>query len=152
MTLNAGLRWEPYFGQNMPNGAVSNFSLENFRNGIRSQVYKNAPVGMLFPGDPGVNTRGINTRWWNISPRAGIAWDVAGDGRTAIRSSYAMNYDLPTGQFMYRLATGAPFSSRTAVDGNRCSKIPTAGFPGDRYTRSRSRRRRTRRFPPTRNS
>jgi hypothetical protein len=130
VTLNAGVRWEPYFGQNMPNGAVSNFSLENFRNGIGSQVYANAPKGMLFPGDPEVNTRGIKTRWWNVSPRAGIAWDVAGDGRTAIRSSYAMNYDLPTGQFMYRLATGAPFSSRTAVDGNRRFEDPYRDWPG----------------------
>jgi len=130
VTLNAGVRWEPYFGQNMPNGAVSNFSLENFRNGVGSQVYANAPKGMLFPGDPGVNTRGIKTQWWNVSPRAGIAWDVAGDGRTAIRSSYAMNYDLPTGQFMYRLATGAPFSSRTAVDGNRRFEDPYRDWPG----------------------
>ena len=130
LTVNAGVRWEPYFGQNMPNGAVSNFSLENFRKGVRSKVYTNAPAGMLFPGDPGVDSRGIKTRWLNISPRAGIAWDVAGDGRTAIRSSYAMNYDLPTGQFMYRLATGAPFSTRVAVDGNRRLEDPYKDFPG----------------------
>jgi len=130
ITVNAGLRWEPYFGQNLRNGAVSNFSLENFRKGTRSQVYKNAPVGMVFPGDPGVNTKGINTRWWNLSPRAGVAWDVTGDGRTAVRSSYAMNYDLPTGQFMYRIATGSPFSSRNNVDGQLLFEDPYRGFPG----------------------
>ena len=151
VTLNFGLRWEPYLGQNMQNGAVSNFSNENFSNGIRTEVYKNAPVGMLFPGDPGVNTKGINTQWWNLSPRAGIAWDVAGDGRTAVRSSYAMNYDLPTGQFMYRLATGAPFSSRPAVE-NTLLEDPYRGFPGGQIHRCRSRQPRTRRLPPTRNS
>ncbi len=129
VTLNLGLRWEPYFGQNMTNGAVANFSVESFRQGARSQVFRNAPAGVLFPGDPGINTRGISTRWSNFSPRAGVAWDVAGDGRTAVRSSYAMNYDLPTGQFMYRLATGAPFSSRLAIEGVTLDD-PYRGYPG----------------------
>ena len=32
------------------------------------------------------------------SPRAGVAWDAGGDGRTAVRASYAMVYDFPTGK------------------------------------------------------
>src|SRR5436190_9110718 len=31
----------------------------------------------------------------NFGPRAGIAWDVTGDGRTVFRSGYALTYDLP---------------------------------------------------------
>jgi len=31
----------------------------------------------------------------NFGPRAGIAWDVSGDGRTSVRSGYALTYDLP---------------------------------------------------------
>ena len=45
LTLNVGLRWEPYFGQNITNGAVSNFVLENFRQGIKTQRFTNAPAG-----------------------------------------------------------------------------------------------------------
>ena len=92
-------------------------------------VQRTPPSGCSFRVTPASTPRGINTRWWNLSPRAGVAWDVAGDGRTAVRSSYAMNYDLPTGQFMYRLATGAPFSSRTAVE-NTLLEDPYRGFPG----------------------
>jgi outer membrane receptor protein involved in Fe transport len=33
LTLNVGLRWEPYFGQAITNGAVSNFVHENFQQG-----------------------------------------------------------------------------------------------------------------------
>ena len=29
--MNGGLRWEPFFGQNVRNNAISNFDLENFR-------------------------------------------------------------------------------------------------------------------------
>ena len=45
VTINAGLRWEPYFGQNVTSGAVYNFSRENFRNNVRSQTFVNAPAG-----------------------------------------------------------------------------------------------------------
>ncbi|MBI4484751.1 MAG: TonB-dependent receptor [Acidobacteria bacterium] len=130
VTLNVGMRWEPYFGQEFENGAVVNFSLENFRQGVRSQTYLNAPPGLLFPGDPGVSKRGINTQWKNFSPRAGVAWDVHGDGRTALRSSYAMNYDLPTGQFMSLASRSAPFGNRVTLNGTFDFDDPWRGFPG----------------------
>jgi carboxypeptidase family protein/TonB-dependent receptor-like protein len=31
----------------------------------------------------------------NFGPRAGLAWDVTGDGRTSLRAGYALTYDLP---------------------------------------------------------
>ena len=73
VTINAGLRWEPYFGQNVLNGAVYNFSLDNFRKGIKTSVFKNAPAGLLYPGDPGFppGRTGLNKQWWNLSPRVG---------------------------------------------------------------------------------
>ena len=45
------------------------------------------------PGFPTGQT-GLNKQWWNLSPRVGVAWDVHGDGRLAVRSSYAMAYDF----------------------------------------------------------
>ena len=43
----------PYFGQNVLNGAIYNFSLDNFRNNVKSTVFTNAPAGLIYPGDPG---------------------------------------------------------------------------------------------------
>ena len=57
LTLNAGLRWEPYFGTNFDNGAISNFVLDNFRGGVKSTVYVNAPAGLIYPGRPRVPRR-----------------------------------------------------------------------------------------------
>jgi hypothetical protein len=37
----------------MRNGEISNFSIDNFRNGVTSSVYTNAAPGLLYPGDPG---------------------------------------------------------------------------------------------------
>ena len=130
LTLNLGLRWEPYFGQVLRNGAQVGWSHDNFTKGIISTQFKNAPPGLLFPGDPGYNNKGMETRWWNMSPRLGLAWDVSGDGRTAIRSSYAMNYDFPSGQFMYKAAVGTPFSNRVALSGTLSLADPWAGYPG----------------------
>jgi hypothetical protein len=31
----------------------------------------------------------------NFGPRAGVAWDVTGDGKTSVRSGYSLTYDLP---------------------------------------------------------
>src|SRR4030095_7772660 len=31
----------------------------------------------------------------NFGPRAGLAWDVMGDGRTSVRAGYSLTYDAP---------------------------------------------------------
>jgi hypothetical protein len=118
VTVNGGLRWEPYFGQNILNGAISNFSMENFRSNVRSTVFLNAPAGLIYPGDAGYPSgkSGLNTQWWNFSPRAGIAWDVTGDGRTAVRSSYALVYDFPTAEYHNINAQAPPFGNRSLVE------------------------------------
>jgi len=63
-------------------------------------VFRNAPAGLIYPGDPGFpkGNTGLNTQWTNLSPRAGVAWDVHGDGRLAVRSSYSMGYDFMPGE------------------------------------------------------
>ena len=119
VTLNMGVRWEPYLGQIVDNGAIANFVLDNFRQGIKTKRFANAPAGLIYPGDPGfpAGKTGMNKQWLNMSPRAGVAWDVSGDGRTAIRSSYGLNYDFPSAQFLYIAASASPFSNRVELNG-----------------------------------
>ena len=114
VTVNAGLRWEPYFGQQvLRDGAPSNFSMDNFRNNVRSTVFRNAPAGLIFRGDPGFpgGRTGLNTQWWNLSPRVGVAWDVTGDGRMAVRSSYGIAYDFQAGDYHNMTVRSAPFGN-----------------------------------------
>jgi hypothetical protein len=117
ITLNAGLRWEPFFGQNMLWGAITNFSPDNFRQGIKSTVFRKAPAGLLYPGDEGFPSgrSGFKNQWWNLSPRGGVAWDVYGDGRMAVRSSYGIAYDFPIGEYLFTLASGPPYGNRSRV-------------------------------------
>ena len=124
VTLNAGLRWEPFFGQNVRNNAVSNFSLDNFRQGKKTTVYNNAPAGLVYPGDADFPSgkSGLNNQWLNVAPRVGMAWDVTGDGRTAVRTSYGLGYDFQSASYLFISASAPPFSSRLRVN------LPAGGF------------------------
>jgi len=117
MTINAGVRWEPYFGQSVSNGAIYNFNINNFRNNVKSTVFVNAPAGLLYPGDKGfpAGKTGLNKQWLNFSPRAGFAWDLTGDGRMALRASYGISYDFPTAERHNINAQAPPFGNRSLV-------------------------------------
>jgi hypothetical protein len=118
VTINAGLRWEPYLGQNVTNGSVYNFSRDNFTNNVKTSQYVNAPAGLIYPGDSGFppGLSGVNKQWLNISPRVGLAWDLSGDGRAAIRGSYGLTYDMPNGEYELINANSPPFGNRTLVE------------------------------------
>jgi hypothetical protein len=133
LTLNSGVRWEPYFGQNVTNNAIYNFSMDNFRKNVKSNVFVNAPAGLLYPGDdgfPGGQT-GLKKQWLNFSPRVGLAWDVNGNGRMAVRSSYGISYDFPTAERHNINASAPPFGNRSLiVDPAGLFDNPYAAFPG----------------------
>ena len=132
VTLNVGLRWEPYFGTNFKDATISNFVRENFDAGIKSTVYINAPAGLIYPGDPGFpeGTSGLKKQWMNLSPRVGAAWDVHGDGRLAVRTSYAINYDYPGAVFQNTAVQAAPFNNRLDLIGNLPFDDPYRVIPG----------------------
>jgi hypothetical protein len=117
VTLNYGLRWEPFFGQNLTDEAITVFSQEAFDQRRRSTVFLNAPVGLLYYGDEGFPDRrsGMEIQWLNFSPRAGLAWDVSGNGRTAVRASYSLAYDFPTGEVHLINSTSPPFGNRLSI-------------------------------------
>jgi hypothetical protein len=117
ITVNAGLRWEPFFSQNLTRGANTIFDRDLFRQNARSTVFRNAPAGFIYPGDAGFppGTSGLNKKWTNFSPRIGVGWDVRGDGRLAVRSSYALMYDYPGGEYFNNLAAAPPYGNRTLI-------------------------------------
>ena len=122
VTLNYGVRWEPWFPQQHQNGAIYNFSTERFRAGQRSTVFPQAPPGFTYPGDEGFPSKaGMHPEWLNVLPRVGVSWDPTGDGRTSIRAGYGMNSDFIAGQFFFDAAGAPPFGleqrlTRTGFD------------------------------------
>ena len=117
VTFNLGLRWEPYLGTSVDSGAVYNFNHDNFLRGVKSNVFVNAPAGMLYPGDAGFPSgmTGLNKQWTNFSPRIGVAWDVTGNGRMALRASYALAYDFMAGDYHNINSSAPPFGNRSLI-------------------------------------
>jgi hypothetical protein len=113
ITLNYGLRWEPWFPQQHQNGAIYNFSPDRFRAGTRSVVFPQAPPGFTYPGDEGFpnGKAGMFTNWLNFAPRVGVAWDPKGDGRMSVRAGYGMNGEFVNGQFFINTANAPPWGS-----------------------------------------
>lgn len=133
LTVNYGLRWEPYLNGRLLNGQVSHFDMANFLANVHSSVFPNAPAGTLYPGDAGFDTGGRpnKTTWSNFAPRFGVAWDPKGDGKTLIRASWGMFYDMPHTLFYYNYATEPLWgSSITSINPPGGFANPWLGYPG----------------------
>jgi len=124
VTLNYGVRWEPYLAALDNNGFQQAFSRENFDKGIRSQTYPNAPVGLMFKGDPGFPDNGTNNknRLAQFAPRIGIVWDPRGDNVQTFRAGIGHYYDSPRLWAYGRHPLNPPFGNRVnAVAPTTCT-------------------------------
>jgi hypothetical protein len=131
LTVNMGVRWEPFLPQGLNNGAVYTFSMDRFNKGIKSAVYKNAPAGLLYAGDSGfIGNQGVANRFNQFAPRIGLAFDPKGDGKTSIRASFGMFYDYPNIQIMSNPAAAPPFGNTVTLTGPINLADPWATYPG----------------------
>ncbi|HVR70391.1 MAG TPA: TonB-dependent receptor [Vicinamibacteria bacterium] len=93
LTLNLGVRYElpiPFVDKNDAITAV--------HVGVQSQKFKDAPRGLVYPGDPGVPRGVVPTDKNNVAPRLAAVWDPTGRGRTSIRAAWGLFYDALAGQ------------------------------------------------------
>lgn len=130
LTINFGLRYEPYFPWREIKGRVEQFRPENYYSGTRSRVFFNAPPGLVFFGDPGMPFDGVTGNFTNFAPRAGFAYDLTGDGKTSLRGGAGMYYDSRTaGVINNRFADITPFSPQVSItDPQGPFSNPVLGF------------------------
>jgi hypothetical protein len=113
LTLNYGVRWDRI----RPWDEKFN-QLQTLVKGQQSQVFPNAPQGLVFPGDPGV-PRSLAPARNNFAPRIGIAWSPAGSsslekffggaGSTSIRLGYGMFYTAYEGLSAGIMSANPPY-------------------------------------------
>jgi hypothetical protein len=134
LTVNLGLRWEPFLPTQVNNGAIYTFDYGRFQQGIKSTVFSNAPPGLYFSGDPGFEGKaGIKNRYDQFAPRVGLAFDPKGDGKTAIRASFGISYDFPNVQIYSTEATAPPFGDQTTVNGPEPFGAPFTNLAGGNF-------------------
>jgi hypothetical protein len=125
LTLNLGLRWDPYFPYTEEKGRVVCFAP-----GQKSQRFPNAPAGLLYGGsnnDPGCPAQtGSYPDRANFGPRLGFAYRLGDNGKTVIRGGVGMYYTPPGNHDSNGLVDTAPFGPRFNLAGNLNFQDPFA--------------------------
>ncbi len=119
LTVNYGVRWNPFIPVQFTQSDGSSFDLSNFVAGKRSTAIPSAPPGFLFAGDSGYNGRsGMNSAFNHFEPRVGFAFDPFGDGKTSIRGSVGNAYDFIFQGIHQNSSSNAPFRLTILNAGN----------------------------------
>jgi hypothetical protein len=125
LTLNLGLRYEFITDPTETNGHVS--SVRDIRVDVNPTCADVRYCLQASDSDKLFN----NPSRRNFSPRAGFAWDVRGDGRTAVRGGAAILYDVATfGSAI--LGLNWPYSATTRAAGNFQLPLVFPEGPGGR--------------------
>lgn len=96
LTLNGGLRYEFH---TLPGDIYE-------RDSALPDLTGSEPVtGQLYE----------NSSYKNISPRGGFAWDVSGDGRTAVRGGYGLYFNNNSHQNLIVTVTNPPATPRPVI-------------------------------------
>jgi hypothetical protein len=131
LTLNGGVRWEPYRSPYDAAGKGAFFDRKRFDQGIVSSIYPNAPPGVYFQGEGGIpDTNAWQANHWKrVGPRLGLAWDPKGDGLTVIRAAYGIFFDFPHMHQYGGKRDTAPKGASIVVNSPSMDD-PWASFPG----------------------
>jgi hypothetical protein len=118
LTLNYGLRWDRVAPWTEKYNQISTFVA-----GAQSDVFPGAPVGILYPGDPGVPNTLAPIGELSFAPRVGIAWSpqaapgslieklLGAPGTTSIRTSFGNFYTAIDALSIGVLAANAPYGT-----------------------------------------
>nr|MCU0248508.1 TonB-dependent receptor [Bryobacter sp.] len=111
LTLNYGLRYEFY-----PPPLEKNERSASFFDQHKSSKFPNAPLGLAFQGDQGIPAAFINPDQNNWAPRVGVAYDVFGNGKLALRGAYGLYYSFPSLQVRVYSASQFPYNVRITIN------------------------------------
>jgi Carboxypeptidase regulatory-like domain/TonB-dependent Receptor Plug Domain len=106
LVLTLGLRYE----YNTPKSDTEGRTFSVIP-GEQSHRFTNAPLGMVFPGDPGAPIGTNFPAKKNFAPRFGFALDPTGSGKTSVRGGFGVFYDILKGEDNLQFNGQPPFVS-----------------------------------------
>lgn len=106
LTLNLGIRWDPDLAPTSVGGRGAAFVA-----GQQSTAFPNAPQGIIFPGDKGMNAQLRPSSYGYWEPRIGIAYQPSSMPKTSFHAAFGL-FSGPVPYSSYNhVADVAPFSS-----------------------------------------
>jgi len=102
VTVSYGIRYELPFNWYQPKNQWG-----TFEQGVQSRVITTAPVGLVFPGDPGIGRGIVKTDYNNIGPRFGVSWDPFKRGAFVVRGGAGVFFDAINSDIIQN--TGQPY-------------------------------------------
>ena len=124
LTLNYGVRYEPFIPWHNLIGRMGGFNPTLWQSNTHSTVFPLAPAGLQFAGDAGFNSNGVKSAYNHFMPRVGFAYDVFGNGKTAIRGGAGMFFDSRINSTLFNIySNSAPFVAAVSL-----FSTPTVGM------------------------
>jgi len=112
LTLTFGLAWDvdtPF--KNLYAGGLA---LSSFIPGEQSRIFPSAPVGYVFPGDPGMGAYGLaHIHYDNLAPRLGFAWSPFDSHKVSVRGGVGIYYNRTEEEPTLQALGDPPFSLTT---------------------------------------
>ena len=128
LTLNLGVRWDPWMPPIDNNGTLVGFDLANPN--FQSTIAPGAPKGLMFVGDHGTQSPIFKNNFKDFGPRVGFAYNVFGNGKTVARGAYGIFYGFPEGLLYQRTDAMQPIDLYLNIPNPPQWDNIYAGYPG----------------------
>lgn len=128
LTLNLGLRWDPWMPPIDNNGTLVGFDLAS--PSFQSTIAPNAPKGLMFDGDTGVQAPIFKNNFKDFAPRVGFAYNLFGTGKTVVRGAYGLFYGFPEGLLYQRTDAMQPINLYLNIPNPPQWDNVYTGYPG----------------------